>query len=234
MAETASALLKKSYVRGMFDKMAGYYDRFCAWTSLGMDARWRRLLARKVLNSADVLDLCTGTGAVARALLEAPPAGRRVTAVDFSFPMLKEALRRTNARGAIRYCLADAESLPFPDAAFDAVTCAFSFRNISQLDLCLAEIRRVTRPGGILAVLDLTRPSKRTWSRIYFSYMGRIMIALGRSLSGSRAPFLYLHQSIQDFETPEELTARIGRAGFSKAVHQPAWGGIVGFFTAVR
>lgn len=233
MAETANAF-KKDYVHGMFDEIAGCYDRFCAWTSLGLDARWRRLLARKVQHCADVLDLCTGTGAVARALLEARPAGRRVTAVDFSFPMLQKALVHTNGRGAIRYCLADAEVLPFSDASFDAVTCAFSFRNISRLDLCLSEIRRVTRSGGILAVLDLTRPSKRTWSRIYFSYMSRVMIAIGRFLLGSRAPFLYLHQSIQDFETPAELTARLRRAGFSKTVHQPAWGGIVGFFTAVR
>ena len=230
---------KKVYVNSMFDQISGCYDRFCGWSSFGMDARWRRRLAASLDGCRNILDLCTGTGAVARALSHRRNSTpRRIVGVDFSLPMVVLAAAKeegsSSNENTIRYALADAESLPFLNHTFDGISCAFSFRNIARLDEALREIYRVLRPGGKLAVLDLTRPRNPLFQRFYFSWMGTITPAIGKLLSGTPDPFQYLRQSILDFQTPQALIERMRGAGFSSVTHQTSWGGVLGFFLATR
>ena len=141
-------------VRRMFDRIAPVYDSMNRLMTAGLDRRWRREAAEAVVKSGDrVLDSCCGTGDLA---IAAAAAGGNVTGVDFSKPMLERARRKAPE---LEWVEGDALALPFADESFDAATVGFGVRNLSELDKGLHELRRVLRPGGRLAILEITRPT---------------------------------------------------------------------------
>jgi demethylmenaquinone methyltransferase/2-methoxy-6-polyprenyl-1,4-benzoquinol methylase len=211
-----SAPGKAEAVRAMFTRIAGRYDLMNAVMTGGRHHAWRRLTAAAIAGAPDgpALDLATGTGDLALALRDADP-GRPVVAADFSEAMLRQARPKLRARGERRVMLlaADALALPFPDKTFACVTSAFLLRNLADLPAGLAEMRRVTLPGGLVVSLEITRPSAPGWRALFGLYFHRVVPLIGAALAGDRAAYTYLPQSVERFVTPPELARLMGQAG---------------------
>ena len=197
-------------VRVMFDRIAPVYDVMNRAMTAGLDLRWRALAAAAAVRPGDrVLDAACGTGDLALADLRAGAAA--VTALDFSPRMLERARRKSRD---VEWIEGDLLALPFADASFDAATIGFGIRNVADLDGALAELRRVLRPGGRLAVLEITRPRGRLALPLGL-WFERVVPLLGRLVPGSGGAYSYLPASVARFPPPEELAALLERAGFA-------------------
>jgi demethylmenaquinone methyltransferase/2-methoxy-6-polyprenyl-1,4-benzoquinol methylase len=212
-------------VRSMFDRIAPVYDAMNRVMTAGLDLRWRRLAAASVVRPGDrVLDAACGTGDLALAAAEA--GAREVVGLDFSPRMLERARRKSSA---IEWVYGDLLALPFPDGSFDAATVGFGIRNAADLERGLRELRRVLRPGGRLAVLEITRP--RGVLRPFFTlWFGRLVPLVGRMLPGGRA-YAYLPASVRRFPVSEELAELLERSGFAEVRFRLLAGSIVALHT---
>ena len=207
---------KAEAVRAMFTRIAGRYDLMNSVMTGGRHHAWRRLTARAVAGAPAglALDLATGTGDLALAVRAGAP-GRVVVGADFSEAMLQHARTKLAARGerGIPLLAADALALPFADRTFACVTSAFLLRNLTDLDAGLAEMRRVTVAGGLVAALEITRPGVRGWDAIFGVYFNRVVPLIGAAVAGDRAAYTYLPQSVERFVTPPQLARLMTRAG---------------------
>ncbi|MBX5473621.1 MAG: ubiquinone/menaquinone biosynthesis methyltransferase, partial [Thermoleophilia bacterium] len=183
--------------------------------------RWRAAAVREAVRPGDrVLDACCGTGDLAVAARRA--GAREVVGLDFSEAMLERARRKAPA---IEWVRGDLLALPFPEASFDVATVGFGVRNVEELDAALRELRRVLRPGGRLAVLEITTP--RGWlAPFYRLWFDRAIPLLGRALPGGAA-YTYLPASVRRFPEPEALAEALERAGFGNVRFRLYAGGIV-------
>ncbi len=204
-------------IRGMFDRIAGRYDRANRIMSAGVDVLWRRKTIARLLSglgdSPRVLDLGAGTLDGAIEILRRRPSAQ-VFAADFARNMLM--LGRKKPRAAkVRIQVADGHALPYQDQVFDAAFSAFCVRNLRAVDQGLAELRRVVRKGGRIAILEFFRPSRRRpfWDGFYNA---RVLPLLGRAVTGDQAAYRYLPESIAGFLTREEFQAHLHAAGFAK------------------
>lgn len=203
-------------VRRMFSEIAPTYDLLNSALSLGLDARWRREAARvAVANQPEqVLDVATGTGKLAFAVKRARPSAQ-VTGVDFSDEMLTEARRAAEREGLdVRFGAADGTALPFPDAAFDAVTIGYGLRNFADVSAGLREFHRVLAPGGRLVVLEFPPPPGGIVGAAFRLYFERLLPLVGGVVSGRRGAYAYLPRSVNAFLGPEQLAQRMSEVGF--------------------
>jgi demethylmenaquinone methyltransferase/2-methoxy-6-polyprenyl-1,4-benzoquinol methylase len=202
----------------MFTRIARRYDVMNTLMTGGRHHAWRRLAAAAVVAAppGPVLDLATGTGDLALAVRAVRPAWTAIGA-DFAEGMLREARPKLARRHETRVPLvaADALALPFPDRTFAAVTSAFLVRNLADLARGLAEMRRVTMPGGLVVTLDITRPGVRGWDRVFGFYFHRVVPAVGALVAGDRAAYTYLPESVERFASPERLAETMRRVGLS-------------------
>lgn len=222
-----SGTLAPDAVRGMFDRIAPVYDVMNRLMTAGLDRRWRRLAVDAVVRPGDrVLDACCGTGDLA---LEAERRGASVVGVDFSERMLERARRKSET---VEWVLGDVLALPFADGELDAATVGFGVRNLDDLGAGLRELCRVLRPGGKLAVLEITRP--RGILRPFFRLWFDVFVPLaGRILPGGKA-YTYLPASVRRFPGPEDLAALLREAGFANVRHRTLGGGCVALHVAER
>jgi demethylmenaquinone methyltransferase/2-methoxy-6-polyprenyl-1,4-benzoquinol methylase len=209
----------------MFDRIAPVYDAMNRIMTAGLDVRWRKLAAQSAVRPGDrVLDAACGTGDLALADLRA--GASRVTGLDFSERMLERARRKSSA---VEWVQGDMLALPFADETFDAATVGFGVRNVADLELALRELRRVLRPGGRLAILEITQP--RGALRPFFSlWFDRVVPALGKVLPGGSA-YTYLPASVKRFPTAETLAELMHDAGFAEARFKLLAGSIVAIHT---
>ncbi len=223
----ASGTLSPDGVRAMFDRIAPVYDAMNRGFPMGLVGRWRKLAAAAVVTPGDrVLDAACGTGDLA---LADRKAGGKVTGLDFSERMLERARRKSDQ---IEWVQGDVLALPFEDAAFDAATIGFGIRNVDDLDAGLRELARVVRPGGRLAVLEITRP--RGVLRPFFRLWFDVLIPLaGKALPGGAAS-TYLPASVRRFPGPDDLADALRRAGFADVGYQLLAGGIVSLHVGRR
>lgn len=217
-------------VQGMFAAIARRYDLANHLLSGGLDFLWRRRAARIVRGwkPARLLDLATGSGDLALALKAACP-GTTIVGADFCHPMLLEAQRK----GFTPLVVADGLRLPFANGTFDAVTIAFGLRNMESWARGLVEMHRVLAPGGHLLVLDFSVPPPPL-RLIYRPYLRHVLPRIAALLTGERAAYDYLGDSIESFPHGEAMCALIRSAGFSAARSTPLTGGIVSLYTASR
>jgi demethylmenaquinone methyltransferase/2-methoxy-6-polyprenyl-1,4-benzoquinol methylase len=221
-----SGSLPSEGVRSMFDRIAPVYDSMNRLMTAGLDRRWRREAAEAVVKPGDrVLDSCCGTGDLA---IAAATAGGNVTGVDFSKPMLERARRKAPE---LEWVEGDALALPFADESFDAATVGFGVRNLSELDKGLHELRRVLRPGGRLAILEITRPTGfvAPFYRLWFDVL---IPAAGKVLPGGSA-YTYLPASVRRFPDPQGLARLMDEAGFGEIRWRLFAGRIVALHTGV-
>ena len=213
-------------VRTMFDRIAPVYDAMNRAMTAGLDQRWRAKTARAVVSPGDrVLDSCCGTGDLAIACLR---AGGRVTALDFSERMLERARKKSDE---IEWVEGDALALPFADGSFDAGTVGFGVRNLEDLEKGLGELRRVLRPGGRLAILEITTP-RGLLRPFYKLWLDGLVPLAGKLLPGGSA-YTYLPASVRRFPEAKELAELMESTGFEQVRYRFFAGGIVALHTGV-
>ena len=222
-------------IAGMFDAIAPRYDLLNHLLSAGIDRRWRkRAIATLGLTGRETLiDVCTGTADVA---LEASGAAR-VIGVDFAGAMLTLGLRKVHAGGqAKRIALVrgDAMRLPARDQTADAATVAFGIRNVQRPEIACAEMARVLRRGGRLAILEFGVPRIPGVSALYLWYFRRVLPLIGRLISGHTAAYSYLPASVGTFPPPAEFMTLLRQAGFSDVRAVSLTFGIVYLYTGVK
>ncbi len=218
-------------VSAMFDAVADRYDLLNDILSLGQDRRWRSVVARLVAAAPGdlVLDLAAGTGTSSRAFTA---AGARCVACDFSLGMLRAGARKPAAR--VTFTAGDALALPFADETFDVVTISFGLRNVTDPDAALAELLRVTRPGGRLVICEFSHLPGRPLDAFYQRYLGAALPAVARVISSNSSAYAYLAESIRDWPAQAELAERITASGWSAVRWRNLTGGVVAVHVARR
>ena len=217
-------------VAAMFDQVARRYDVTNAVLSGGMDRGWRKAtaMALRLEPGLRVLDLAAGTATSSRAFAT---AGTDVTACDFSVGMLRAGQARLAGRppesGSVRLVAGDGLRLPFPDASFDRVTISFGLRNVADVPRCLAELYRVTRPGGRLVVCEFSQPTWGPVRRVYLEYLMRALPAVARGVSSSADSYVYLAESIRAWPAQSDLAETLRDAGWTRVGWRNLTGGIV-------
>ena len=228
---TRAALDKKpADVAAMFDGVAKRYDLTNDVLSLGQDRRWRKLVSQAVdARPGDrVLDLAAGTGT---STLPFAQAGALAIPCDFSLGMLQVGKQRLPALG---FTAGDAMRLPFADGVFDAVTISFGLRNVADPSVALAEMLRVTRPGGRLVVCEFSHPTWAPFRTVYTEYLMRALPVIARKVATNPDAYVYLAESIRAWPAQRELASVIGAAGWSKVGWRNLSGGIVTLHRATR
>lgn len=220
-------------VRQMFTSIAPRYDLLNHVLSMNVDRLWWRLAAKTfaaILAQPEsaVLDLCCGTGDMTFALLRQTNRTAKIFGADFSHAMLRRAAQKS--RGTVPHWIeADALHLPFHDSSFDLVTSAFGFRNLADYDAGLREIVRVLKPGGECGILDFGEP-KGLIGRLYRIYFRHVLPRVGTLISGVKGPYSYLPASVEKFPAPDEMLARMEKAGFTACAWTPYTFGIAGLY----
>ena len=222
--ERAAGTLPEPQVRAMFDRIARVYDRMNAVMTGGMDERWRRRAADlAALRPGDrALDVATGTGDLAVELERRTGPGG-VVGVDFAEAMLEIARRKAPG---ITFEAGNALDLPYGDGEFAATTVGFGARNFSDLRAGLAEMARVTRPGGRVVVLEITTPQRPPLSWFFRLWFDRLVPALGR-LAGDADAYGYLPSSVRRFPGPPELARQLAGVGLVDVRWVLTAGGII-------
>ena len=224
----------------MFARIAARYDLANHLLSAGIDLWWRRCLVRSVRHHRprDVLDLATGSGDVAFALAHRLNPETQIVGMDFCQPMLDEAEAKKTRANDPRFCNVsfapgDGLNLPLDDASFDAVTISFGLRNMADRHRALLEMRRVLRSGGRLWVLEFSQPY-RWFKPFYYFYLRRILPLIAGAVTGDRAAYIYLNETIEQFPGRPALAAEIQVAGFSRVTSTPLTFGIVALHVATH
>jgi demethylmenaquinone methyltransferase/2-methoxy-6-polyprenyl-1,4-benzoquinol methylase len=223
-------------VRKMFSAVAPRYDFLNHFLSLGRDIAWRKATTQAVQRvlkrpGSRVVDLCCGTGDLAFEL-ERNSAGK-VFATDFCHPMLALA-RQKDAGRAILFLEADTLALPFPDASFDAASIAFGFRNLSNYEAGLREIRRVLKPQGVLAILEFSEVRWPIFGPLFRMYFRYVLPKIGSCISGVQGPYQYLPDSVARFPNQESLSALLRTEGFRNVRYINFTGGVAALHLAEK
>lgn len=222
----------------IFSTIASEYDRFNRYSSMGLDRHWRKTAVRlaRLERSSEVLDLAAGTGDLTLAIAEqGRPA--RILSTDLVPEMLEVAKAKVAAYEgptAIEFGLVDAQALPMAAESFDVVTVGFGVRNMPDRTANFSEVFRVLRPGGRYVVLEFSRPSFPPFRALYHFYLRTVIPLLGEKLTGDRASFEYLNESILAFPGQVALAGELHKAGFSEVTWRNLTFGIVAVHVAVK
>lgn len=214
----------------MFDDVAPKYDVANDLLSMGQAWRWRKVVVEAVAACPGqrVLDVGAGTGTSSEPYAD---AGVDVVALDFSFGMLMVGKRR---RPDIDFVAGDAMALPFADGSFDVTTISFGLRNVSEPRAALAEMYRVTKPGGRLVIAEFSRPAFGPWRAVYYAYLTRLLPAIARRASSNPRAYEYLAESIRDWPDQDHVAAWITEAGWSAVTYRNLNGGLVAVHRAFK
>lgn len=232
-----SSLSKKEQVAEMFDNIAGNYDFLNHFLSMGIDIYWRKRLVKRLKKQApkNILDVATGTGDLAIAMLKANPD--KIVGIDISNGMLevgRKKIKEKKLEDKITLQQADSENLPFEDHSFDAVSVSFGARNFENLEKGLSEMYRVLRPGGKLYILEFSQPTVFPFNQLYHFYFKYILPLVGKIISKDNAAYTYLPESVGAFPYGKKLNAIIENCGYTNATNHPLTLGIASIYTAKK
>ena len=224
-------------IAGMFDAIAPRYDLLNHLLSGGLDLRWRAKAVRALAlrGGETVLDLCTGTADLAIASATASPGAAAVVGVDFAGQMLRLGLAKLAPRGLasrIRLVQGDAMRIPLASESVDAATVAFGIRNVERPDEAFADVFRVLRPGGRLAILEFGVPRLPLVRQAYLGYFRHVLPRIGSLVSGHASAYTYLPASVASFPAPRQVVAALAATGFSQARADSLSLGIVYLYSA--
>lgn len=217
-------------VNDLFAAIARRYDFINDLQSFGLHRLWKNRLVRlaSAPPGARALDVCCGTGDIAQRLAQ---AGAQVTGLDFSAPML-EVARERNARNAAamaapEFIQGDAMKLPFAAAAFDVVTVGYGLRNLARWETGLAEMLRVTKPGGRVLVLDFGKPDNTLWRGLYFTYLRLCVPVLGLVFCRNAAAYAYILESLKHYPAQNGVAAKMRELGMANVRIVNLLGGVM-------
>ncbi len=240
----ASELLDRREIRiqRMFNQIAPCYDLLNHLLSLNIDKRWRRKTSQLVppgpAESGPILDVCTGTGDLAFAYDRAAKATVPIVGVDFCHEMLVRAAKKATTAGTndrVQFIESDAQALPFASNTFQLASIAFGLRNITDPDQGLAEIVRVVKPGGRVAVLEFSRPRHWLFGRLYQWYFRYVLPLIGQLISRNReSAYRYLPESVLKFPDYEALAAKLTNAGLTNVKFEPLTFGIATLYVGTK
>ena len=210
-------------VAQMFDAIANKYDFTNGIISLGQDRTWRRGTVKALAPAPGmkILDLAAGTGASSEPLFM---RGAQVVSSDFSLQMLKVG---TSRHPELTFLAADATSLPFADATFDAVTISFGLRNVIDPQAAILEMYRVLVPGGRIVINEFSHPTFAPFRRVYFEYLMKILPRVAGIFTSEGDSYEYLADSIRNWPTQVELGKWLLAAGFEQVAYRNFTGGVV-------
>jgi demethylmenaquinone methyltransferase/2-methoxy-6-polyprenyl-1,4-benzoquinol methylase len=230
---------KTRLVREVFESVAGNYDLMNDLMSLGIHRAWKRdFVANSGVGLGDrVLDLAGGTGDIAALLSRLVGDRGRVILTDINAAMLDVGRRRLEDRGIVGnvgYALVNAETLPFGDGTFDAVTIAFGLRNVTDKDAALREMYRVLRPAGRALILEFSEVQAEPLKMVYDAWSFGMLPLLGKLIANDEDSYRYLAESIRKHPPQEELADMLREAGFRDVRYRNLSGGIVAIHSGVR
>jgi demethylmenaquinone methyltransferase/2-methoxy-6-polyprenyl-1,4-benzoquinol methylase len=230
---------KAGLVREVFDSVADSYDLMNDLMSLGVHRAWKReFAATSGIGPGDrVLDLAGGTGDIALLMSKRVGANGHIVLSDINEAMLavgRQRLENQGIVGNVSYSIANAESLPFDNDEFDAVTIAFGLRNVTDKDAALQEMRRVLRPGGKALILEFSRVKPEPLKAIYDTWSFGVLPRLGKLVAGDEDSYRYLAESIRKHPGQEDLAHMMEAAGFDEVRYRNLTGGIVAIHTGVH
>lgn len=228
---------KKQEVASMFNNIAGNYDFLNHFLSMGVDKLWRRKVVRivKKAKPTEILDVATGTGDLAIALLKAEP--KKIIGIDISEGMLekgKEKIKDLKVDQKIHLEYGDSENIHFEDNRFDAITVAFGVRNYQNLDKGLSEMYRVLKPNAPLVVLEFSKPSNWFFKQIYFFYFCNVLPFIGKLISKDSRAYTYLPESVRAFPDGSVFANKLKEAGFKTVKCTSLTFGISTIYEAVK
>ncbi|MDB2622156.1 bifunctional demethylmenaquinone methyltransferase/2-methoxy-6-polyprenyl-1,4-benzoquinol methylase UbiE [Flavobacteriales bacterium] len=232
-----SSSSKKEQVAEMFDNIAGKYDFLNHFLSLGIDIYWRKQLVKHLIKQEPktILDVATGTGDLAIAMLKTNP--KKIVGVDISNGMLEVGRKKMKEKSLdhiISLQQADSEDLPYDDESFDAVCVSFGARNFENLEKGLSEMRRVLRKGGKLYILEFSQPTAFPFKQIYQFYFKAILPLIGKMVSKDNSAYSYLPESVSAFPFGKQLNNIIERCGYTNAKNIPLTLGISSIYIAEK
>ncbi len=231
--------MPKDRLKELFAEVAPTYERANHILTFGLDRLWRRRAARWAAGTGGKiwLDVCSGSGDMARALLQRARVGIRVVAADFCLPMLEQAVGPDKKHRPLAVS-ADVRCLPFPEEVFDLVTISFATRNINLsravLRATFKEFRRVLRPGGVFVNVETSQPRSRVIRALFHAYVKAAVKPIGSRISGSLPGYAYLASTIPRFYSPEDLANVLEEAGFSSIIWKRLFCGVAAIHWGVK
>lgn len=232
-----SDLGKKVQVTQMFDNISENYDSLNRVISFGIDKKWRKRVVKIVSsqNPSSILDIATGTGDLAIALVKT--GAQRIVGLDLSPKMLEVGRNKVlekNLQERIEMVIGDSENLPFDNNTFDAITVAFGVRNFENLEEGLKEIHRVLKPGGTFVVLETSVPTKFPFKQGYHFYCRFVLPLIGKLFSKDRSAYAYLSESAEVFPHGPAFNNILGKNGFIGMENKPQTFGAASIYVATK
>ncbi len=228
---------KKEQVAKMFNNISHRYDLLNRVLSLGIDISWRKKAVKilKEHHPENVLDVATGTGDFAIAAVAAGP--KKITGVDISEQMLavgREKITKLQLNDKLALLSGDSENLSFQDNYFDAVIVSFGVRNFENLEKGMSEIRRVLKPGGLLIVLEFSKPTGFFFKHFYNFYFRFILPGVGKMISRDTAAYRYLPDSVNAFPYGKAFTDILDKTGFKNTKCKELTFGVSSIYTGLK
>ncbi|MBQ2068311.1 MAG: bifunctional demethylmenaquinone methyltransferase/2-methoxy-6-polyprenyl-1,4-benzoquinol methylase UbiE [Paludibacteraceae bacterium] len=227
---------EKQHIGQLFDRIAGTYDGLNHGLSMNIDKRWRKKAVARMATVEHVLDVAIGTADLTIEMLKRGKA-QCVTGLDLSKEMM--AVGRLKVEGLkfkdrVAFVYGNAQEMPFADASFDAVTCAYGCRNFSDLDAGLKEMYRVLKPGGQVTILEFSYPKIRLVRSVYDLYFIKILPWIGRIVSNDKTAYTYLNKSVKGFCWGEAFVQHLRDAGFKEENFETLSFGITTIYIAKK
>lgn len=227
---------EKKNIGTLFDGIAVTYDKLNHLLSLNIDKWWRKRTVKGLRRCDSLLDVAIGTADLAIEIVKRDKA-EHVQGLDLSAEMMKIGEQKVAKLGyadRIAFELGSALEMPYADASYDAVTCAYGVRNFSDLDKGLSEFYRVMKPGGQLAILEFSYPTNPIVRFAYDTFFTYILPLIGRIISRDQRAYSYLRDSVKDFIWGKDMTDRIEKAGFKNATYNTLTFGITTIYMAEK
>ena len=226
---------EKQQIAHLFNSIAPDYDRLNHIMSWGIDRGWRKKAVRALVDSSEplrILDVATGTGDLAIDMARKLPPESEIIGIDLSEKMLEVGRKKVPQNVSLQW--GDVEALDFPEESFDRVSVAFGVRNFEHLEQGLSEMFRVMRPGGKLVILELSYPDNAFLLWCYKLYALRLLPFIGGLISGNRAAYTYLPNSILRFPKADQFVPILQRVGFTHVVVRKLTFGVCVMYVAEK
>lgn len=222
-------------IQQLFDRIAPRYDQLNDWLSLGLHHVWKRMAVKWCAPpvGGTCLDVCCGSGDLARLLAQRVGPTGQVYGLDFAAAQLAIARQRTAAHLPITWVEGDALALPFPAASFDGITMGYGLRNVTDIPASLRELERVLKPGATVAILDFNRPQNPALQTFQRWYLDQLVVPIAQQF-GLKAEYAYIFPSLERFPTGSQQVELAREAGFAAVVHYAIAADLMGVLVATK